>query len=145
MIDGLIGGKLHGTPVERTGQSGKRFVTAKVRTPANDGEAITSCVVSREVAAQPARRIQPPKSGNQRIVWDALGEALRKAGDARPDDAPESLPKGRPALAIEAALDSVMQRLACDAKRKRERAQQALEGLHAKGLIRIEAGFAWVT
>ena len=110
-----------------------------------DGEAITSCVVTREISAQPARRIQPPKSGNQRIVWDALGEVLRKAGDARPDAAPESLPKGRPALAIDAAIASVMERLACDPKRKKERAQQALEGLHAKGLIRIEAGFVWVT
>ncbi len=72
-----------------------------------DGEPITSCVVTREVAAQTARRIQPPKSGNQRIVWDALGEVLRKTGDARPEGAPESLPKGRPALAIDAATASV--------------------------------------
>ena len=110
-----------------------------------DGEPITSCVVTGEVAAQSARRVLPPKSGNQRIAWDALGEVLRKAGDARPDGAPESLPKGRPALATDAALASVADRLACDPKRKRERAQQALEGLHAKGLIRIEAGFVWVT
>lgn len=111
----------------------------------DDGEAITSCVVTRDVAAQSARRILPPKSGNQRIVWDALGELLRKTGDTRPDGAPESLPKGRPALATDAAIASVAERLACDPKRKKERAQQALEGLHAKGLIRIEAGFVWVT
>ncbi|MCX7178894.1 MAG: hypothetical protein NTX56_09030 [Proteobacteria bacterium] len=29
MIDGLIGGKLYGTPAQRVGQSGKSFVTAK--------------------------------------------------------------------------------------------------------------------
>jgi KaiC/GvpD/RAD55 family RecA-like ATPase len=110
-----------------------------------DGEPITSCVVTGEVAAQSARRVLPPKSGNQRISWDALGEVLRKAGDARPDGAPESLPKGKPALAMDAAIASVADRLACDPKRRRERAQQALEGLHAKGLIRIEAGFVWVT
>jgi single-stranded DNA-binding protein len=46
MIDGLIGGKLHGAPVERTGQSGKRFVTAKVRTPASDGEAVFVNVIT---------------------------------------------------------------------------------------------------
>lgn len=110
-----------------------------------DGEAITSCVVTGEVSAQSARRILPPKSGNQRIVWDALGEVLRKAGDARPDGAPQSLPQGRPAIAIDAAIASLRERLACDPKRRTERAQQALEGLHAKGLIRIEAGFTWVT
>jgi single-stranded DNA-binding protein len=46
MIDGLIGGKLHGAPVERVGQSGKRFVTAKVRTPAGDGEAVFVNVIT---------------------------------------------------------------------------------------------------
>lgn len=39
MIDGLIGGKLHGKPVQRTGQSGRPFVTCKVRT-STGGEAV---------------------------------------------------------------------------------------------------------
>jgi putative DNA primase/helicase len=108
-----------------------------------DGEPVTSCVVVPDNLPQAARRPQPPKGGNQRIVWDALGELLRKAGDARPEGAPESLPKARPALATDAAIASVSERLACDPKRKRERAEKALEGLHAKGLIRIEAGFVW--
>lgn len=53
MIDGLVGGKLYGAAVERTGQSGKRFVTAKVRTPAPDGEALFVNVItfSESVAA----------------------------------------------------------------------------------------------
>lgn len=46
MIDGLIAGKLHGAPVERTGQSGKPFVTCKVRTPAGDGEAVFVNVIA---------------------------------------------------------------------------------------------------
>lgn len=40
MIDGLIGGKLYGKAAQRVGQSGKRFVTAKVRTPTSNGEAL---------------------------------------------------------------------------------------------------------
>ena len=40
MIDGLIGGKLHGKPAQRVGQSGKAFVTAKVRTPTANGETL---------------------------------------------------------------------------------------------------------
>lgn len=40
MIDALIGGKLHGKPAQRMGQSGKPFVTAKVRTPLADGDTI---------------------------------------------------------------------------------------------------------
>lgn len=33
MIDALIAGKLRGKPQQRTGQSGKPFVVAKVRAP----------------------------------------------------------------------------------------------------------------
>ncbi|WP_083265899.1 single-stranded DNA-binding protein [Burkholderia lata] len=40
MIDGLVSGKLYGKPAERTGASGRSFVTAKVRAAAGDGEAL---------------------------------------------------------------------------------------------------------
>lgn len=46
MIDGLIGGKMHGKAQQRTGQSGKPFVTAKVRTPLADGESIFVNVIA---------------------------------------------------------------------------------------------------
>lgn len=45
MIDALIGGKLHGRPTKRTGQSGKSFVTAMVRTPLADGESMFVSVI----------------------------------------------------------------------------------------------------
>lgn len=46
MIDGLIGGRLHGKPAQRVGQSGKAFVTAKVRTPTANGEALFVNVIA---------------------------------------------------------------------------------------------------
>ena len=46
MIDGLIGGKLHGKPAQRVGQSGKAFVTAKVRTPTASGETVFVNVIA---------------------------------------------------------------------------------------------------
>ena len=46
MIDGLIGGKLHGKPAQRVGQSGKAFVTAKVRTPTANGETLFVNVIA---------------------------------------------------------------------------------------------------
>lgn len=46
MIDGLIGGKLHGKPVQRIGQSGKPFVTAKVRTPTTAGDTLFVNVIT---------------------------------------------------------------------------------------------------
>lgn len=40
MIDGLVSGKIFGTATARTGQSGKRFVTAKVRAATGDGDQV---------------------------------------------------------------------------------------------------------
>jgi len=43
-----------------------------------DGEPVTSCaVVPDESAGGAMRRGLPPKSGNQRIIWDALGDVLK--------------------------------------------------------------------
>jgi single-stranded DNA-binding protein len=46
MIDGLLGGKLFGTANSRTGQSGKTFVTAKVRAAGGDGESLFVNVIA---------------------------------------------------------------------------------------------------
>lgn len=109
-----------------------------------DGEAVTSCVVHPvEEVADSIRRALPPKSGNQRTVWDALGEIFRKAGNARPDGAPDTLPQGRPCLALEAAIEQTRTRLVCDPKRQTERTQAAIRGLVERGLLQHEAGFLW--
>lgn len=112
----------------------------------DDGEPMTSCVVvADENAPADFRRMRLPTSGNQKVVWDALGELLRQAGDTRPKDAPASLPQGRPAVTVDAAIAGIRERLACDAKRKTERTQQALTGLQAKRLITIDQGYVWVS
>lgn len=54
MIDGLIGGKVYGKPVERKGQSGKQFVTAKVRAAGGDGESLFVNVIAFDGDAQTA-------------------------------------------------------------------------------------------
>jgi len=110
----------------------------------DDGEPMTSCVVVADEHKGEFRRALPPKSGNMRVVWDALGELLREAGDVRPADAPDRLPHGRPAITLDAAIAGTRERLACDAKRRTERAQQAFTGLQAKGLIAIDGGHVWI-
>jgi hypothetical protein len=109
----------------------------------DDGEPMTSCVVVAGEHKAEFRRVLPPKSGNMRVIWDALGELLRQAGDVRPANAPDRLPLGRPAVGLDAAIEGTRERLACDAKRRTERAQQALTGLQAKGLIVIDGGYVW--
>jgi single-stranded DNA-binding protein len=46
MIDALIAGRIYGTPVERTSQSGSRYVVAKVRAPMANGETTFATVIA---------------------------------------------------------------------------------------------------
>jgi single-stranded DNA-binding protein len=46
MIDGLIAGRLYGGAQSRTGQSGKSFVTCKVRAATGDGDALFVNVIT---------------------------------------------------------------------------------------------------
>lgn len=107
------------------------------------GELVTSCAVVPDDARVEFRRALPPKSGNMRVILDALGELLRKAGDVRPADAPTRLPHGRPAVRLDCAIEVLRDRLACDPKRKTERTRQALTGLQARGLVLIDGGYVW--
>lgn len=50
MIDGLIAGKLYGTPEQRTGKAGKPFAVAKVRAATGDGETIFVNVIAFDAA-----------------------------------------------------------------------------------------------
>lgn len=108
------------------------------------GDRVTSCVVVPDESPSIPRRALPPKSGNMRVIWDALGELLRDAGDRRPPNAPERLPHGRPAVDLNDAISILRERLTCEGKRKTERAQQAFTGLQAKGLIAIDGGYVWI-
>ena len=54
MIDGLISGRLHGTPEERIGKNGAPFVVAKVLATSIDGENIILNVIAFESATNKA-------------------------------------------------------------------------------------------
>ena len=106
-----------------------------------DGEPVSSCLVSP--GGSSAGRPVAPAGGNQRIAWDRIGELLREAGDVRPEGTPAELPPGRPVVTLDAAIDAVAGRLVCDAKRRRERALSAIQGLCARGLLHHVEGWVW--
>jgi hypothetical protein len=108
-----------------------------------DGDTVSSCVIELDAPADAASRRPQPKGSNQRTAWDVLGAMLRAASDVRPDEAPQSLPNGRPVVPMETALDAIAPRLVVDAKRKRERATAAVRGLCEIGLLRHEDGWLW--
>lgn len=105
-----------------------------------DGEQITSCVVvPEESTADVMRRTLPPKSGNQKIIWDAIGELLRNSkyfGKA-------GAPAGRPCVELEAAVDQLRTRLVVEKKRQTERTRAALTGLIEHGHLILREGWIW--
>lgn len=106
----------------------------------DDGDPITSCVVMPDDDAKTATRSKQPKGGNQRIVWDALGELLRESGISGKAGAPN----GRPCVELEAAVAAIAPRLAVEDRRKVERTRQALTGLIASRLIECRYGWLWL-
>jgi hypothetical protein len=105
-----------------------------------DGEPVSSCVIVPEESASNAmRRTLPPKSGNQRIIWDAIGELLRDSKSFGKAGAPAS----RPCVEIETAVDLLRTRLACEPKRQTERARSAISGLVERGLLILREGWLW--
>lgn len=83
MIDALIAGKLHGKPQERTGKSGRPFVTARVRTPAGEETVFVSVIA---FADDVCRSLLALDDGDSVSLSGALTPKAwtDKNGDARP-------------------------------------------------------------
>jgi hypothetical protein len=100
----------------------------------------TSCVVAPEEAPGDAvRRTRLPQGGNQRILWDALGDLLR----ASPDRGKAGAPSYRPCVRMEAVVEKSRGRLTCPPDRHSDRCRVALTGLVTRGLLALKEGWLW--
>jgi len=105
-----------------------------------DGDPITSCViVPEETAADTVRGAKVPTGGNQRLIWDALGELFRNS----PESGEGGAPATRPCIKLEAAIEKLRDRLATEPKRRVERTRAAITGLVARGLLQLREGWLW--
>lgn len=85
MIDGLIAGKLHSKPTQRTGQSGKPFATAQVRAASGGGESLFVSVIAFERQAMDA--LLALDEGDSVALAGSLTPKVwqpRNGGEARP-------------------------------------------------------------
>lgn len=83
MIDALISGRLHGKPTQRTGQSGKPFVTASVRAAAGNGEPLFVSVIAFD--EQPRAALLALGDGEAVALSGALTPKVwTRNGEARP-------------------------------------------------------------
>jgi putative DNA primase/helicase len=105
----------------------------------DEGEEITSCVAVLDDSVDAVKRVKLPGGGNQKIALDTLAEPLRKSCDIGKDGAPN----GHPCIRLDDAVTLVAERLTCEAKRRTERAQQALTALVAKGIYGVKGDWLW--
>ncbi len=84
----------------KDGESGKEYPFELRRVVLGideEGDEISSCVISpSESAGEIVSRVRVPAGGNQRIIWDGLGELLRAEGYR--SEAPKECPPGRPSI-----------------------------------------------
>ncbi len=106
----------------------------------DEGEPVTSCIVAPTEAAPHIERPKVPKGGNQRIVYDALGDMLRNSADKGMAGAPAYAP----CVNFEAAIEAIAPRLTCEPRRKTERTRQAMTGLITSKLIDHREGWIWL-
>lgn len=106
-----------------------------------DEEPITSCVVVQEEPAEEVTRPVIPQGGNQRIVWDVLGDLLRNSSHYGMEGAPPT----RPCVQLEEAIQAIAPRLTCEERRKVNRTREAFTGLLAKRLIQHNGGWIWLS
>ena len=121
--------------------AGHPFRLAVVNLGADDeGETVTSCVVTPDDSPHNATRSRLPKGVNQKVVLDALGELLRSSATFGRAGAPPV----RPCVEFEAAVEAIAPRLMCEPKRQKERTEQALRGLYGAGVVEYREGWLWL-
>jgi hypothetical protein len=105
-----------------------------------DGWPVSSCVVEPEApAGESVRNSKLPKGGNQRIVWEAIGELLRDSKTFGQGGAPTM----RPCIRLDDAIEKTRDRLACESNRRTPRTREAITGLVNRGLLELREDWLW--
>lgn len=98
---------------------------------------ITSCIIKPTTfASGKSGRPKPPTGGNQKIALDVLQKLFQETADSLNWEAAE-----RPRISYENAISQIGGKLLVDAGRRKERAQGAISGLVAKGILECADGY----
>ena len=103
------------------------------------GDAITSCVVVPDSAAQDVRAVRLPQGGNQRLVLDALRPMFKDGTTGIPGAPPLC-----PCIELEAAVMAGAGRLTCQTDRRATRTREAITGLVSRGVMGLNEGWLWL-
>ncbi len=103
------------------------------------GEAITSCVVVRDMVSEEVTRAKLPAGGNQRLVLEALRPLFKEGQSGKP-----GAPPLRPCIELDAAVLAGAARLTCPTDKRNSRAREAITGLLARGVLGLNEGWLWL-
>ncbi len=106
----------------------------------DDGEEITSCVVLPDDTGEPVPNKRPLLRANQAIARKVLDAQLCKSPHIGKDGAPA----GRPCISFDDVVAIVAEHIPTDAKHKKSRAQTAIAGLVAKGVMGMKGDWLWL-
>lgn len=107
-----------------------------------DGDEISSCVVGQaDAPADAVRKARIPQGGNQRLLWDGLGELLKASSNFGKAGAPPI----RPCVELDAAVDKLRTRLTCASDKQTSRTRDAITGLINRGLVTHREGWLWIS
>lgn len=102
------------------------------------GDAVTSCVVVPDTAAEDVQRVKMPTGGNQRIAWDVL-KPMFKTGELGKPGAPGM----KQSIELETAIAKVSASMTCESHRRATRAREAITGLIGRGVLGCHEGWVW--
>ncbi len=102
----------------------------------SDGDVITSCVALPDINGGRKQHAPEPRGANQKIALKAIRGALTAA----------PIPPGgeRAQMSLGDAIDAAAAAIPCEDKRKRERAQSAINGLVAANILSQQNGEVWL-
>ena len=97
-------------------------------------------VVKDDSADTFRKKVLPPKSGNQKIVWEAIQLQLSLSDVGGMAGAPA----GSPCVRLDDVIEKIKNRLPCEPKRQTERTKNAILGLVSRGLLEHRDGWLWL-
>jgi putative DNA primase/helicase len=106
--------------------------------PDNEGEPVSSCVITGDTAAIDIARVPVPQGENQRLVYDGIRGMFKDGRIGRP-----GAPPLRPCIELEGAVVAGAARLACPTDKRTSRARTAISGLVARGVLGLNEGWLW--
>lgn len=105
-----------------------------------DGDPLTSCVITVNTKADDIQNAKVPQGKNQRLVLDAIRTMLREMSPV----VHPAVPPGCPSLEFEAVLPQLAACLSVAPDKRTSRTREAISGLVERGVVCFENGRLWI-